>query len=76
MAGDVVVGKAVELGFGGGDFLQPILDVAAEGEGERGDLVLEGADLLAGGLVFVDAGEAVLKQGAVEVVAGGGIGAF
>ena len=71
--GDVVGGQAVELVVGGGNLERAVGDVAAEGERERGDLVLEGADFGSRGVVFVDAGEPVLEERALEVVAGGRI---
>ena len=73
MGGDVVAGQSVEFGLGGGDFLSAVGDVAGKGKGEIGDLVLKGANCLAGGLILVDAGEAVLEQSSFEVMAGGRI---
>ena len=70
MAGEVVGGEAEEVvGVVDGDLADVVLDRAAEGHAELGHLVGEGADAVAGGLVAVDAGEAVAEEGALEVVA-------
>ena len=75
VAGEVVGGEAEEVvGVVDGDLADVVLDGAAEGHAEGGHAVGEGADAVAGGLVFVDAGEAVAEQGAVEIVEGGGVG--
>ena len=57
-----------------GDVADVVLDGSAEGHAELGHAVGEGADAVAGGLVFIDAGEAVAEEGAVDVVARGGVG--
>ncbi len=75
MTGEVVVGEAEEVVWVvDGDGADVILDGATEGHGELSHAVGEGADAIAGGLVFVNTGEAVAEEDAVEVVEGGGVG--
>ena len=57
-----------------GDLADVILDGAAEGHAELRHGVGESADAIAGGFVFVDAGETVAEEGAVEVIERCGIG--
>ena len=72
MAGDVVGGQAVELGHGGLDGLAALLDVAAEFERKARGFLVEGLHVVASGLVLVNAGQAIAKEGALNVVEGGG----
>ncbi len=75
MAGEVVVGEAEEVvGIVDGDLPNVVLDGAAEGHAELRHGVGEGADAIAGGLVFVNARETVAEEGAIEVVERGCVG--
>jgi hypothetical protein len=69
MAGEVVGGQAVELGLTVASMVLPpswILRLNSS-ERRRGFLV-EGLQVVAGGLVLVNAGQAVAKQRALDVV--------
>ena len=75
MAGEVVGGQAVELVGGGLDGLAALLDVAAELEREAGGFFVQGLEVVARGLVLVDAGQPVAEQGALDEMLRGGAGA-
>src|ERR1700733_15492517 len=59
---NVIGWQPVKFSARGSDFEGSVGDVAAEGEGEVGDFVLKGANLFAGGFVFIDTGKPVLQK--------------
>ncbi len=75
VAGDVVEWQAGEFVLRGLDGLAAFLDVAAEFERKARGFLVQGLDVVAGGLILVNAGQAVAEQGALDVVQGGGRGA-
>ena len=68
MPGNVVRRQAVQLGHSGLNGLGAFLDIAAELEREDGGLFVQGLQVVAGGLILVNAGQPVAKQRALEVV--------
>ena len=68
MAGEVVRRQAVEFGFGGLDGLAALLNVAAELERKAGGLLMQRLQVVARGLVLVDAGQPIAEQRALDIV--------
>ncbi len=68
MAVEVVLRQAVKLAGSGDDGLAALLDVAAELQRKPRGLLMQRLDVRPGGIVLVDAGEAVAQQGAFHVV--------